>query len=407
MRRLISAFLAAALLLTMAGCALAAPADARLADLDELDRQLQTRHYDFYSLVDAKTWARRVQAVRDRAATCTDREFCLAMVELVASLGDSHTMAWFPQSAQAEMPILPVQVDWFEDGLHLMAAPASLSAYLGRRIVSIGGLPVEEVVEKLSALISHDNEVFLKNQFRGFVSYADALKYAGVIEETGAAAFVFAEEGGEQEAVNIEAVPQAELANVNFAACPRERVPAAEQPQRVYEMREEGEALVIGYYACLEDPDLPMKDFVKQVEAKLDEGGYKKAVVDLRYNGGGDSAVLEPLIGLLKERGARGLSLYALIGGDTFSSALMNAVQLKRAGATLVGAPTGGSVNHYGEIQMFELKNLPLAVQCSTKFFQMDGAYGIEPLRPDVETPHAFADYVAGRDVELAAVLAR
>lgn len=105
------------------------------------------------------------------------------------------------------------------------------------------------------------------------------------------------------------------------------------------------------------------------------------------------------------EKAQKGFALYTLIGENTFSSALMNAVQLKRIGATLVGRPSGGSVNHYGELQSAELEGLPLVVYYSTQRFVMDASYGDGSLLPDITVPFLFENYMSGRDADVEAAL--
>ena len=92
-----------------------------------------------------------------------------------------------------------------------------------------------------------------------------------------------------------------------------------------------------------------MQTFVNQIDEVLTDESYDRVVLDLRYNGGGSDGVLIPLIHLLEERYKQdGIQLYTLVGSNTFSSALINAVMLKEVGYIIVGEPTGGSVDHFG-----------------------------------------------------------
>ncbi|WP_262493747.1 S41 family peptidase [Niastella koreensis] len=60
--------------------------------------------------------------------------------------------------------------------------------------------------------------------------------------------------------------------------------------------------------------------------------------------------------------------LIVLIGKLTFSSAIMNAIELKRGtNAILVGEPTSGSVNHYGEVRAFRLPHTKIIIGYSTR----------------------------------------
>jgi uncharacterized protein (TIGR03437 family) len=93
-----------------------------------------------------------------------------------------------------------------------------------------------------------------------------------------------------------------------------------------------------------------------------------------------------------------------IIGRRTFSSAIINALAMKRGPVTLVGEPSGGSPNSYGEVKTLVLPNSRLNVSYSTRYFFMGVPDG--PLVPDVAVPTYSADYFARHDPFLAAALA-
>jgi C-terminal processing protease CtpA/Prc len=83
----------------------------------------------------------------------------------------------------------------------------------------------------------------------------------------------------------------------------------------------------------------------------------------------------------------------------------MNAFDLKaRTRAILVGEPTGGKPNHYGQVSSFNLLTSQLRVFHSTRFFRLSAA---DPptLEPDVRVEFGSRDYFEGRDLVLEAVL--
>lgn len=90
-------------------------------------------------------------------------------------------------------------------------------------------------------------------------------------------------------------------------------------------------------------PEQPFSAFANEVLRLADLNGARKFVIDLRFNSGGDSGVVNPLVHGLKQRG---LKVYALVGRDTFSSAFWTAQDLKRkANAVLVGEAMGEKPN--------------------------------------------------------------
>jgi hypothetical protein len=77
----------------------------------------------------------------------------------------------------------------------------------------------------------------------------------------------------------------------------------------------------------------------------------------------------------------------------------------KKTQAVFYGEPTGGKLNHYGEIKYLTLPFLKLTVSYSTKYFKY--IEGDEPsLAPDVSIELTLDDYLALRDPVLEAILA-
>jgi len=116
---------------------------------------------------------------------------------------------------------------------------------------------------------------------------------------------------------------------------------------------------------------------------------------------------MEPLLAALERRPewSSGEGLYTLIGRATFSSALMNAFDLKaRTRAILVGEPTGGKPNHYGQVSSFNLPTSGVRVFHSTRFFRLS-ASDPPSLEPDVRVEIRSQDYFEGRDPVLETVL--
>ena len=109
--------------------------------------------------------------------------------------------------------------------------------------------------------------------------------------------------------------------------------------------------LFIQYNACREMPGEPFYTFTEAVLAAVDSIDIDRLVIDLRYNRGGDFSVMAPFIEALAERKELDCfgAAYVLIGRETFSSAVLNAIEIRRKlRATLVGEQTGGKPNHYG-----------------------------------------------------------
>ena len=77
-----------------------------------------------------------------------------------------------------------------------------------------------------------------------------------------------------------------------------------------------------------------------------------------------------------------------------------------RFNATLVGEPTGGRPNCYGELIGFKLPNSNLQVNCSTKYFRQSRDDDPPSRDPDITVARSWEDCLAGRDPVMETVLA-
>jgi C-terminal processing protease CtpA/Prc len=174
-----------------------------------------------------------------------------------------------------------------------------------------------------------------------------------------------------------------------------------------YEYWPEARTLYLQYNECRDLPGTPFASVVQSMFAVADSAPVERLIVDLRGNGGGDSRVVMPLLEGLSVH--PGLSdrrhLYGLVGRGTCSSGMMAALDLERRfGALLVGEPTGGKPNAYGDIGRFELPHSKLVVQYSTKRFTRGN--GNKPsLMPHLPASLSLDDCLAGRDPVLEGAL--
>ena len=259
------------------------------------------------------------------------------------------------------------------------------------------------VLESFSALLSADNPVKLRQQYRQSCNVADLYEYVGLVPEGGDLELTLA--GGP--VLAVEPVDAAAPGSVSLARLSDQITvsPATAATEDFYWSAPLNDVTYyIQYNTCREDPELPMETFAAQVQTDLDAGDYSRVLLDLRNNGGGSDGVIWPLLAVLRQEMDDGAQLVGLIGETTFSSAIINAVELQEMGAVLVGEPASGSVDHFGSVGSFALPNSGVQVGVSTKYIDLgtlldaDAGRGVESLEPDVTVPQTMADTLAGRD---------
>ena len=140
----------------------------------------------------------------------------------------------------------------------------------------------------------------------------------------------------------------------------------------------------------------------------IDREGVDRFILDLRNNTGGDSSVARPLIRALATHERLNVKgrIYVLIGRATFSSAMMNALEMRnRTEALLLGEPTGQKPNSFGEIISVDLEGTDLKLQVSTRYFHQIADGDPAAIFPDVEVGISAEQYFAGEDPVLEAAL--
>lgn len=136
--------------------------------------------------------------------------------------------------------------------------------------------------------------------------------------------------------------------------------------------------------------------FAQEVLAVLETRPVKKLVFDVSNNPGGSSQQGTALAEKIGQ--AYHGDVFVVIGKRTFSSAVLNTLDFQQyCRATLVGEPTSGRPNHFGEVRNFRLPNSGATVLYSTKYFQkVDG--DPDAIEPDIRIELSFSDFRRGID---------
>lgn len=378
-------------------------------DLAYLAEAMPRLHANAFHTLSKEEWQRRVQALDARLPELSPAAAGVALCQLVAAVGDAHTDL-FLFSAPPFTRYFPLQITWFADGLFVTAVDERFEPALGGRVKRLGKLGIDEVIAAVRTTFASENESWPRYKAPGRLAQPDLLAALGIIADTSSIPLVVEGPGGEDVAVTIDGSGSGKW----LVAPDRELVPVPLWLQRLQETywfapTPDGRALYCAYNRCAEDPEKPMKDFIAELRAALELPGVERLVIDLRHNTGGNSNVLGvfvPELGAHPRLAAPG-ALCALIGPKTFSSGMRNAYELRtQAHARLLGEPTGGKPNAYGEVRYFQLPRSGLRGQYSSVAFHDMGPDG-PAIEPDVLVAPTSADWFAGADPVLERALAK
>lgn len=374
-------------------------------DLRYLAAELPKLHKNAFHTVTRERFEAEVARCHEDLPKLSTLEFRVRIAQIVALVGDAHT------SVRVDSPdnlLFPVRFASFEDGVFIERTTPEHAGLMGAKLVEIDGRTTEELHRTVGSVIPSENPYWLRLLAARMLNNASILHALRLTKEEGKAVFGVVMRDGSSASVTLEAVqPGPGVSPLNAVPWKSGELPMRlENGRSSYWLRvlDADKAVYLAYNVCRNEPQAPFRDLVDQAMEAIDAGRADRLIVDLRQNGGGNSNVAYPLISAVRSRPAlnRKDRLFVLIGPQTFSSAMMNAQQFReRTQATLVGEPTGGKPNSYGEVKFLDLPNSGIRVSYCVKYFRLLKDTDPDAVYPDVRAPMTSAAYFAGADPTL------
>lgn len=386
--------------------------DARWrADIDYFASELPVRQKDFSLLVSEDQFAREVTELKRQVPQLSDADIILRLSRITAKLGVAMTSAYVGTVTNTmALKYYPIRFRWFPEGLAVVAAAPQYQGALGARVLRIGTLTPQQVEAIVAPYISHENTNWLRHESPRYMTLVDLMQREKIAGRDGHLQLTCAPPGGKPLLLDIDPHAPGRLQHVTDVL----HIPMilCRHPAKApywYEYLPKDSTLYIQYSKCTNDPASPFADFVSGMLAFADSHPIERVVIDLRFNQGGDSRVVKPLIDGLKSRVSQNSigRVYTLTGDGTFGAAMWAAFDCRtQLQSVLVGEPTGSKPNHHGRPigqpkDCFLLPNSKLAVAYTTVFFRLIPDDDPLALQPDIFVPNTLKDFLAGRDQAL------
>ena len=393
-------------------------AQATLAqDVRELGATIEQIHPDPFRSVPRQRFEAEVNALAGRAASLSRDELLVGVLRVIALLGprNGHT-GLFPgdPSHTREFHLYPLRLYEFTDGLYVVDA-VDRSLIRGK-LVAIEGMPVGQVLERVDPLVPRDNDSNLRGLAPHFLLTAEILDGLGIADGAQSADFTFERPGGERVDVSLASVPASQYVST-FADALYGHYPSI-LPHAAKPLYLSGSARPMwtrtlaggrAVYMAFNSVRRPTPGFLRALGRLVRAPKVRRVIVDVRLNGGGDNTTYGQLVDLLasKQVNKRG-RLYLLTGRATFSAAANFAAEIDRdTRAIVMGEPTGGGVETYGDTFPLSLPTAGWTVHIAARYHERKKGPGDHRLavEPDVRVDLTSAQYFAGLDPVLARAL--
>lgn len=394
--------------------------EAWIEDIDYLTSQLSELHSNLFFNTTEEEYNKKIEELKKEVPKLTDTQINFRMKEIVASIGDAHTLYNVDKTEEEinNENIYHMMYTWFEDEIRIVGANEKYRDILGMKLVGINNIPIDEIVEKIGSIISYENKEWLKTNVLDILTYDDTLMYLG-ISKGGKVEYNLEDDKGKKLDKTINTLSMIDAKQqpiVRYVDTLENRaIPIAQDTIRKeyrpywYKFVSEDNIFYLKYQQCYDQRDVPnypkFDEFSKELIESLNKNidNVDKLVVDVRYNKGGLNLLMKNLSSELRKTiGRSDIKTYVITDRGTFSSGVQAAADLnKDLNATIIGGETGGNLATYGNIDTIEAPNGKGYIVYSKNYYEASMYTDLNqegPIIPDVKIKESFESYTKGID---------
>jgi hypothetical protein len=390
------------------------------ADLAFLAREIKRRAYAPFRELPEPEFDAAIARLAEDVPGLSDFQVLAGIMRLLRPLGDGHAFILPSQGNQEVQLGLPVKFYRFSEGLFVTAAAEAYRQIVGAQVLSVDGHPADEVFATMEPLISRDNDQQVMWVGPEMLRWAPLIHALGLLSDPGQATLTVRFPDQTTGTVAVESVPDPYTSLTAPRPAGWVSLPdTAGAPMPLYLRNSDtpywfeylpAEAVVYFQFNGVRDqPPEPLAAFCERLFTFIDHHQVRKLIIDLRWNGGGNTFFVQPLlhrlIGCTKinQRG----SLYVIIGRQTFSAAQNTATAIEReTNAIFVGEPSGSRPNFIGETIPFTLPYSKVIVNVADLYWQTSWPMDHRPwIAPELYAPPSFQAYSQNQDPAMDAIL--
>jgi hypothetical protein len=398
-------------------------------DLVFLAREIKRRAYAPFREIAEPDFDAAVDQLAQELPDLSDWQVVARIMALLRPLGDGHAFI-LPDQGKPDQLALPVKFYLFSEGLFVTSAADEHRQLLGARVLTIGDHAVDDVLTAIEPLVSRDNTQQVRFLGPEMLRWTPLLHAIGLITDPGEATLTVRFPDEKTGKVTVTAVGPGLLSFPTVAAHPGPTGPrpagwislcdtvAAPMPLYLrncdllywFEYLPEHGLVYFQFNGVGDQQPEPLAAFCDRLFAFIESHQVSQLVVDLRWNGGGDTFLVQPLlhrlVGCAKVNQPG--SLYVIIGRGTFSAAQNAATAIEReTNAIFVGEPSGSRPNFIGETIPFQLPYSKAIVNVADLSWQTSWPMDHRPwIAPELYTPPTFETYSQNRDPAMEAIFA-
>ena len=395
-------------------------------DLLFLKKKFETEHYNLFRKIAKKDWDHSFEVLIHKIPKLKDHEVITEAMKIISRVGDGHSAIYPPFQGKYHFHQIPVAFHEFKNGVYVKGASNTYKHLVGKEVIGIGDIPINEVISRLKTITPRDNSQWIKVLgIEIYMTIPEILYALNLTDSIKNVSLNLRDKNDHVSTINITADlfdissvrhltvrPDWVAANHNSKnKTPLYRKRTHNFPDDFYwfEHIKEPSMLYFQLNAVFNKPSEDLKSFVGRMFEYIETNAIQNLVIDLRLNSGGNNQLNGSLVNAIvnsKRINKKG-NLFVIVGRRTFSAAMNLSTDLEQnTKATFVGEPTGSSPNFVGEDNRMVLPNSGIFASASNKYWQNSSPEDTrEWITPSIINVLSIEDYKNNFDPNMAAII--
>lgn len=356
--------------------------------------------------------SKEIQAIKANITTLSDEQIVVKIMMIFGSLGSGHNVILPTSPNKGALKKLPVQFYKFNDGLFIVDAEEGFEKWICYKVDLIGNTPAAEAIQKTNAVNARDNDMQILWLAPYYAGLPDILEGLGIIEDANRVTLTLSDSKGKTRKMSMDPI------DWNFTGFPvLPKLKKENQPLFLSKTEDfywsktlpEHNAMFVQFNLVQQKDDLSFMDFNLKLREDIKENNSQNLILDLRFNSGGNGAIVPPMLKTLMEFESMHPDgkIFVLMGRGTFSAAQNLLTRItKYTNAILVGEPSGSGPNFIGEAGWFQLPYSNLMGIVASQFHQSSSAEDHRKwIAPHIPVGLSSTDYFSGNDKALNSIM--
>jgi hypothetical protein len=387
---------------------------------------IKLSHPNPYRINDESVWEAYENKLLSREGPVSIGEQYFDLAYLFSLAVDTHTQIYPDVDTPGFYQVYPLRFRSFSDGLYVFAANEDYEEYVGKKVLEIGSMPVDVLMEKLSHYVSADHEGRKKTLAEFLLVIPEMYSYLGLMDSTGVS-LVLEGQGGRRVIGRLQKVENKSFGHIFYKEPDSFGILVPEGWKTVFDIYSitpplsrqhlrkkywhtsitDSKGKRVEYIQINKNENEPegetQFDFILRTFQAIRKEDVRpdRIILDLRYNLGGWIKNTAALPGLLY-----GADFYqagktiVLIGRETVSAGAILAASIEMKNyVCFLGEPSGSKPNMFLDHKPVELPYSRFYAESATDTYTATvAADNREFIAPDFFIEESFEDFISGED---------